>query len=526
MNPSRSSPQPQRPGLRHELRTPLNHIVGYSEMLLEQLDDLPETIRPQIRPYLQQLLQEGRRLFAMLQALSVEGQSEPISLEEWLRPAEEILRVLAQLRKILQQQKQDSWLSDLERIGAAAHQWINLIQAHPDFASWFCPPHPISSETQIPSHSTDPLKPEPQLGSLLPCCKVLIAEDDEANRELLTRRLLRLGLEVKVCHDGEEAVQLLQKEPFDLLILDLFMPRKNGVEVLQWIRSLPTEQQVPVIITSALDEVEGIGRCIELGAEDYLIKPVNMQVLVARLHAALEKKRLRDAERRYLEQIRQEQEKVEQLLLNVLPAPIAQRLKNGETTIVDSYEDCTVLFADLAGFTSWAAQQPPTRVVEVLNTIFTAFDELASRFGLEKIKTIGDAYMAVAGVPEPNPYHAEAAAEMALELLRVLEEMDRQHDLHLRMRVGLNSGPVLAGVIGRHKFSYDLWGDTVNLASRLENMAEPGTILIGPRTAQKLSSRYKILPLGDRYVRGRGTVKVWRLLARKPELSPSQEEKG
>ncbi len=209
-----------------------------------------------------------------------------------------------------------------------------------------------------------------------------------------------------------------------------------------------------------------------------------------------------------------ERERSERLLLNVLPAPIAARLKQGEEVIADGFPEVTVLFADLVDFTRRSQDTTPERVVQVLDDLFSALDELAERHGLEKIKTVGDAYMAVGGLPEPRPDHAEAVAEMALA---VREEVGRHLDpagRPLAVRIGIDTGPVVAGVIGRRKFSYDLWGDTVNVASRMESLGVSGCIQVTDRTYRRLRDRYRFERRGPVQVKGKGELVTWFLVGR------------
>jgi class 3 adenylate cyclase len=209
-----------------------------------------------------------------------------------------------------------------------------------------------------------------------------------------------------------------------------------------------------------------------------------------------------------------EQERSERLLLNVLPAPIAARLKQGEAVIADGFSEVTVLFADLVDFTRRSQQSTPAQVVQVLDGLFSALDRLAERHGLEKIKTIGDAYMAVGGLPVPRADHAEAVAEMALA---VREEVGRHRDpagRPLAVRIGIDSGPVVAGVIGATRFSYDLWGDTVNVASRMESGGVVGGIQVTERTYRRLRERYRFQRRGPVQVKGKGELVTWFLLAR------------
>jgi class 3 adenylate cyclase len=207
-----------------------------------------------------------------------------------------------------------------------------------------------------------------------------------------------------------------------------------------------------------------------------------------------------------------ERQRSEQLLLNILPAPIAARLKAGEEPIADRLEDVTIMFCDIVDFTPLAQRIPPDDVVELLNRIFCRIDELVDRYGLEKIKTIGDAYMVAAGVPEPRDDHAEAVARLALDLVRVVE----QTGTGLRMRIGINSGPVVAGVIGRRKFSYDLWGDSVNLAARMESHGVPGRVQVSEATKDLLQARFEVEERGVIEVKGKGNMRTWFVTAERP----------
>jgi class 3 adenylate cyclase len=201
-----------------------------------------------------------------------------------------------------------------------------------------------------------------------------------------------------------------------------------------------------------------------------------------------------------------EHERSERLLLNVLPAPVARRLKEREHVIADRYEEATVLFADIVGFTGLAVQLPPERLVEVLDDVFSSFDVLAEERGLEKIKTIGDAYMVAGGVPTPRADHREAVLDMAFEMLEAVRDRGG-----LELRIGVDTGPVVAGVIGRRRFIYDLWGDTVNTASRMESHGVPGRIQVTERVARGLDSRYRAEPRGDVEIKGKGSMPVFLL---------------
>ncbi|HEX6075989.1 MAG TPA: adenylate/guanylate cyclase domain-containing protein [Micromonosporaceae bacterium] len=209
----------------------------------------------------------------------------------------------------------------------------------------------------------------------------------------------------------------------------------------------------------------------------------------------------------------------ERLLLNVLPAPVATRLKRSEEIIADRFSEATVLFADIVDFTPLSASLPPERLVDLLDSVFTAFDRLADKHGLEKIKTIGDSYMVAGGIPVPRQDHCEAVAAMALEMLHECEGRS-VGSRKLRLRIGIATGPVVAGVIGRRKFIYDLWGDTVNAASRMESHGVPGSIQVTAPVYERLRDRYEFESRGTIQVKGMGATPAWLLLGPQPASEP------
>ena len=219
--------------------------------------------------------------------------------------------------------------------------------------------------------------------------------------------------------------------------------------------------------------------------------------------------------------LRTEQARSDSLLLNLLPRTIATRLKEEQQTIADQFDSASVLFADVVGFTPFAERNPPARVVETLDRLFTTFDMLAERHGVEKIKTIGDAYMVAAGVPTPREDHAAAIARMALDVLDAArsDEGARKHGLHLR--VGISSGPVVAGVIGRKRLLYDLWGDAVNTASRMQSQGEPGRIQISRSTYELIKDDFVCEPRGSVAVKGKGEMDTWYLTGIRQAARPA-----
>jgi guanylate cyclase len=213
-----------------------------------------------------------------------------------------------------------------------------------------------------------------------------------------------------------------------------------------------------------------------------------------------------------LEALRQEQAKTESLLLNILPRSIADKLKAHTQPIAEQFGSASILFADVVDFTPWSERLPPADVVGYLDHLFSHFDELAERYGLEKIKTIGDCYMVAAGVPSPRPDHGRAVALMALDMLEAMRADGRIGHLGLQLRVGINSGPVVAGVIGRKRLLYDLWGDAVNTASRMESHGTPGRIQITRATYELLADEFRCEPRGTIAIKGKGELEAWYLI--------------
>jgi class 3 adenylate cyclase len=215
------------------------------------------------------------------------------------------------------------------------------------------------------------------------------------------------------------------------------------------------------------------------------------------------------------EEIAMEKDKSERLLLNILPQPIAEQLKENSSHIANGFAEATILFADIVGFTQLSEQLSPTQLVSLLNDIFSEFDCLTEKYDLEKIKTIGDAYMVVGGIPESRNDHAEAIAQMALDMREKLADFNVKHGIEINIRIGINTGPVVAGVIGTKKFIYDLWGDAVNTASRMESHSLAGRIQLTQSTYELLKDKYLFQERGRIPIKGKGEMMTYFLIDRK-----------
>ena len=232
-------------------------------------------------------------------------------------------------------------------------------------------------------------------------------------------------------------------------------------------------------------------------------------MLWARVQACLERKYLRNKERELFQQVETEKRKSEKVLYNVLPQSVAERLKNGEQTIAESIPEVTVIFADLVGFTKLSADISPDELVMLLNHIFRSFDRIVKKYNLEKIKTIGDAYMAAGGISPYTENHAIRCLAMSIDALNIIEIFNQNSDIKLSIRIGLCTGPVVAGVIGSTRFSYDLWGDTVNIASRMQALSIPNWIQVAESTHNLLEKLCPFIFRGDIDVKGKGTMKSY-----------------
>ena len=355
--------------------------------------------------------------------------------------------------------------------------------------------------------------------------RVLLVDDQPMIGEAVRRLLAdQADITFAFCKDAAKALSTAEEFQPTVILQDLVMPDIDGLDLVSQFRSHPGTKKIPVIMLSANEEAATKAQLLEAGANDYLIKLPHQIELIARIrvHSEAYKRLLeRDAAfgalERSLADLTREREKSERLLRNILPDTIAERLKNNVSTIAETYSSVSVLFADLCGFTTFSERVDASQLVDLLDDIFSAFDHLANAYGVEKIKTIGDAYMAVAGLPEARDDHAEAVAGMALGMLEAFRGVMRNRGLSMEVRIGIHSGPVVAGVIGKHKFSYDLWGDTVNTASRMESHGEPSRVHVSQGTYTLLQDRYRFTDRGEMNVKGKGMQQTYFLLGRHEE---------
>jgi adenylate cyclase len=357
--------------------------------------------------------------------------------------------------------------------------------------------------------------------------KILLVDDQEANVLLLQRTLSGAGYRsITSTMDPCEVCELHRENRYDLILLDLQMPGRDGFQVMDGLKEIETGSYLPVLVITA--EPSHKLRALRAGARDFVSKPLDLAEVLMRVHNMIEVRLLHQETRKLYEQVVEQQKVSERLLLNVLPHSIAERLKgrpevtaNSFTEVIaDSFLEATVLFADIVEFTKLSGGLSPQGLVAMLNEIFTDFDHLADSRGLEKIKTIGDAYMAVAGLPVPRADHAVQAAHMALDMLEAIDRFNTRTGNKLQVRIGINTGAGVAGVIGKRKFIYDLWGDAVNIASRMESHGVAGRVQVTQSTRQRLLGEpFRFEERGPINLRGKGPMNTWFLVGRSAEAA-------
>jgi adenylate cyclase len=519
--------------VRQELSAPAIAIMGYAEMLMDDAVQADSALRIDD---LQRILDASRTLHRLILSLldpaTIHQSDGSADLADYRRTLRHDLRTPINAIKgygeMLREDAADggakTFVADLDKLLGEATLLLDRIDGLVTFFGGDAAPSEGTGPAAIgaPNRMVESLlksvRPiaakEANLAAVQPS-RILVVDDNGSNRDLLSRRLERQGHTVLQAEDGTIALAMVEKEALDLVLLDLMMPGISGYDVLASLKSDPRFREIPVIMISALSELDSTVRCIEAGADDYLAKPFDPTLLRARVGASLEKKHLRDREREMIEALRIEKERSELLLLNILPKGIVTRLNSGETIIADQRSNVTILFADIIAFTKLSSRLSAGDLVRLLNGLFSEFDRLAVSHGVEKIKTIGDAYMVAGGLPEPRADHAHAVADMALAMIETVERMNCELPIALQMRIGIHSGDVVAGIIGTHKFAYDIWGDAVNIASRMESHSLPNRIQISTATHRHLYESFRLEPHGSVDIKGKGPMETYFLLGRR-----------
>lgn len=337
---------------------------------------------------------------------------------------------------------------------------------------------------------------------------ILVVDDTPQNLSLMSDLLEELYT-VKLAPSGARALKIATTNPPDLILLDIMMPEMDGYEVCRTLKADPVCKDIPVMFVTAMTDIENEETGLALGAVDYLTKPISPPIVLARVRNQLALKAAADALREQNHLLEQEQSRARDLLHNILPLEIAAELSSTGKVRPVRHDEVSILFTDFSGFTQTSATMPANRMVAELNEIFSAFDDICDELGIEKIKTIGDAFMAAAGLPRPCDDHAQRCARAGLRMAEYLEQRNSSAAFKWALRIGIHSGPVVSGVVGKRKFTFDIWGDTVNIASRMESSGEVGRVNISAYTYDLIRSDFNCEYRGKVDAKGKGAVDMY-----------------
>lgn len=517
-SPKQAADQPGLALVRHELRVPIDHILSYCEAL-QEAPSTPSACRDELR----RIHAAARRLLGLI---AEHFDEESIALQkpdfrqighDLRTPVNHIVGYAEMLVEEAENIGCPGVVPNLRRIAGEARQWLALMERHllslKNECRYSREGEQATAEDSAAAAVGFEIPAEKRLAG-----RVLVVDDDPANRQMLARRLRRQGLTVSVASSGEAALEKARQSSYDLILLDMIMPGMDGDEVLARLKSDPTLAPIPVIMISALDQEDRIARCVEMGAEDYIAKPFNPVFLRARIKACLEQKRLREQETSFLRRIQEEKRKTDELLHVILPHEVAAELRSTSTVRPKRFSKVGVLFCDIVGFAAYSYGKTPEEIVVHLQTLVESFENIVERHGLEKIKTIGDCFMAVAGLCNPSSNPAIDAVRCGLDMIDAV----RAHPAGWQVRVGVNVGPVVAGVVGRKKYQYDVWGDTVNLAARLEQAGEPGAVCVTAALWPELAEYFHGYCKGRFLIKGHGELELYVVSARKSDRPADQ----
>src|SRR5437773_3282151 len=494
--------------LKHKLRTPLNHIIGYCEMLIEQAQDHGLEV---FIVDLDRIHSAGKRLLGVVNDLCDPVASRKIDegmMHHLVRtPLNQVIGYAEMLQEQAKELGQDSFVPDLQKLHTAGRHLLDLILEN--FASTQLDSGSRKNEIITFTRHQTPAREPSKKGGIVAwptkTASLLVVDDNELNRDMLTRRLERLGYKVSCAKNGSEALKKIRTESFDLLLLDIIMPVMDGFQVLERLKAEPSLSEIPVIVLSASDQLDHVVKCIQRGAKDNLSKPFNPVLLQARIGSCLERKRLRDQQTSHLRQIEEEKQRSDELLHVILPRDVAAELKATDAVKPRRFKRVGILFCDIVEFTAYSARRGPEEILSHLQTLVEAFEQLCLKHDLEKIKTIGDSFMATAGLVTPLDNPALNCVRCGLDMVVAARELPAQW----QVRVGVHVGPVIAGVGGHRKYQYDVWGDAVNTASRMEQAGTAGSVCVNKDTWNLIAERCSGRSLGRIELKGKGKQELF-----------------
>lgn len=325
---------------------------------------------------------------------------------------------------------------------------------------------------------------------------ILVVDDSVENLQVLTA-LLRDKFKVKVAKSGIKALEILALDTsIDLILLDIIMPEMNGYEVCEQIKSNPITSKIPVIFLTALNESSDETKGFKAGGADFITKPFNSEVVLARISTHLE--------------LQQERRRADNLLRVLLPENVIEDLIDKGSYQPETHRNTSILFCDLVGFTSISAQLSPFQLITELTEIFTAYDDLAISHNVTRIKTIGDAYMAVAGIGSEDGKHATNIVNFGLDMVNYLNSKNSESAIEWKCRIGIHSGEIISGIVGKSRFQFDVMGDNVNIAARVESNGRPMSVAITSETKDLLlADKFDFESLGSIYLKGKGDRELY-----------------
>jgi CheY-like chemotaxis protein/signal transduction histidine kinase len=494
--------------MRHELRTPINGIIGYSEILLEDEEDEAftgdlERIRgggQQLLGLIDQVLGTGA---AAGKDRELENYAEQIRMD--LRtPVTSVMGYAEMLLETAQEEGRDELIPDLTRIHTSAKRLLELSNDIVGLATGG-----KATESEEGSAAADltrsvlsKIRPSRGEGAGEAEGRLLVVDDNAMNRDLLSRQLARQGYIVLTAPDGAEALRILESQTVDLILLDVIMPKMDGVETLRRLKAKEGLREIPVLMLSSLDEVDGALRCIELGAEDYLSKPVRAEVLEVRIGANLELYRMRERERAYEDRLMADESFIDRLLLSAFPEGAAERVRVGEPEVADEVPEATVLSCHLKGFSALSSSGEFGRSLPGLRELWGSVEALAREHGVETCIWRADGFVAVAGAPSPVEDHVERAASLGRALVEKVAGFRSSTGDPLRLGLGLHTGRVIAAALGGERLRYEVWGEGVKMAEGVAEDAPDGTLLASPTVYARLKDRYSFEPRKVRDIAG------------------------
>jgi len=338
--------------------------------------------------------------------------------------------------------------------------------------------------------------------------KILIAEDETIIAIDIKTILLKLGYSVLgPVTSGEKVIETLKQEKSDLILMDISLSGKlDGIQTAELVTRT---FDIPVVYLTALTDNETLDRARVTEPFGYLLKPFDERNLRSTIEMALYKHKVESELRYRTKELEKEKIKTDQLLHNIFPAEIVKELKSKGTVNPKHYDSVSILFTDFHDFTSFASGLSADNLVLELNNIFVRFDSILTNLGLEKLKTIGDAYMIAGGLPNETKDHAVKITIAAIEMQKVIKEENSKRNLNWKMRAGIHTGPCVAGIVGIKKYTYDVWGDTVNIASRMESCSEPGKINISRATYELIKDHFECEYRGSIEAKGKGLIDMY-----------------